>query len=351
MFMFDQFSDCTAVIISFSSSFCISAAQISAAKDKEFGQDGQGQGGYCVNNSDGEEELTFFSKNSTKEQSRSREWNERSRTDSCRSGSSKPKKASQRNLIMTQTLPSQVFSRKKPPNTARIAVFQLLKTKWSVHARNPMPIGRPKRRSGSSKPSLRRWRSKIKWRGRKIWTSSAKSIPTREPQKGPTSIYVAKIPVSKDLEARIPEVAGPKGPNLWRTTKFLNGEEDLIKVTAQVMGDIPDCKKYLEEPDVNLKAENILAFKETYGQLICKAINDRQNNTQSGLKTAYIERYDDKLPMPNPIQIVSVILREDLELPKKPKEPNAVDYVDISLFEANRTKYETRLAKYEERYA
>jgi hypothetical protein len=177
-----------------------------------------------------------------------------------------------------------------------------------------------------------------------------------DPNKRPTkkskqSNYVAKIHVSKDLEARIPEVAGPKGPNLWRTTKFLNGEEDLIKATAQIMGDIPDCKKYLEEPDVNLRAENILAFKETYGHLICKAINDGRNNTQSGLKMAYIERYDDKLPMPDPIQIVLVILREDLELPKKPKEPKHEDYEDPSLFETARTKYETRLAKYEERYA
>jgi hypothetical protein len=111
-----------------------------------------------------------------------------------------------------------------------------------------------------------------------------------DPDKRPTkrskqSIYaVAKIPVSKDLEARIPEVAGPKGLNLWHTTKFLNGEEDLIRATAQVMGDIPDCKKCLEEPDVNLRAEYILAFKETYGHLICKAINDGRNNTNQALK-------------------------------------------------------------------
>jgi hypothetical protein len=44
-------------------------------------------------------------------------------------------------------------------------------------------IGTPKRRSRSSKPSLRRWRSKMKCRRRKIRTSSAKSILTRDPQK------------------------------------------------------------------------------------------------------------------------------------------------------------------------
>jgi hypothetical protein len=38
-----------------SSSFCISAAPISAAQDEEFGQDGQGQGGYRVDYSDSEE--------------------------------------------------------------------------------------------------------------------------------------------------------------------------------------------------------------------------------------------------------------------------------------------------------
>jgi hypothetical protein len=86
---------------------------------------------------------------------------------------------------------------------------------------------------------------------------------------------------------------------------------------------IPDCKKYLEEPDVNLRAKNILAIKDTYGHLICKAINDGQNNIQSGLKTAYIEPYNEKLSMPNPIQIVLVFLCQDLDLPKKPKEPKA----------------------------
>jgi hypothetical protein len=54
--------------------------------------------------------------------------------------------------------------------------------------------------------------------------------------------------------------------------------------------------------------------------------------------------------MPNPIQIVLLILREDLELPKKPKEPKAGDYEDLSHFQAARTKYMTRLAEYEERY-
>jgi hypothetical protein len=149
-------------------------------------------------------------------------------------------------------------------------------------------------------------------------------IPTRDPQSK-HSTYVAKIPISKDLEAQILKVAGPKGPNLWRTTKFLNSEEEFIKAIVQFMCDIPDCKKYLEEPDVNVRSKNILAFKETYGQLICKAINDGQNTTQSGLKLAYIERCDEKLPMPDSLQIVSVIHRENLELPKKPKEPKAED--------------------------
>jgi hypothetical protein len=50
------------------------------------------------------------------------------------------------------------------------------------------------------------------------------------------------------------------------------------------------------------------------------------------------------------LQIVLVIHRKNLELPKKPKEPKAEDYEDFALFEEARTKYETRFAKYEKKY-
>jgi hypothetical protein len=57
------------------------------------------------------------------------------------------------------------------------------------------------------------------------------------------------------------------------------------------------------------------------------------------------------LPTPDPLQIVLVIHRKNLELTKKPKEPKAEDYEDVALFEEARTKYETRLAKNEKKYA
>ena len=173
----------------------------------------------------------------------------------------------------------------------------------------------------------------------------------RAAKKSKTTVYVAKIPINKDLEARVPVVAGQKGPSLWRTTKFLNGEDDLIRATAQVMRDIPDCKKYLEEPDAQMRAENIMAFKETYGQGICNAINSGRNNSQTGLKNAYIERYDSKKPLPDPLQLCDVVHRQNLTFPKEPEEPNPQDYEgdDQALKEAM-TKFETKKAKYQKRY-
>jgi hypothetical protein len=67
---------------------------------------------------------------------------------------------------------------------------------------------------------------------------------------------------------------------------------------------------------------------------------------------AYIERYDERKPMPDPIQLVLVIHCKNLELlPKKPKEPKAEDYEGNASFEEAKTKYEACLSKYEKKYA
>jgi hypothetical protein len=90
-----------------------------------------------------------------------------------------PRKQAKDPRITTQTLPSQVLSWKKPPNTARIAVFQLLKRKWSLQARNPMNIGGQKDDQGAPSPAGGDGEAKSSGGGGK----SGPAVPSRSRQE------------------------------------------------------------------------------------------------------------------------------------------------------------------------
>lgn len=150
-------------------------------------------------------------------------------------------------------------------------------------------------------------------------------------KQGNPKSFVFRVPLSKELAERIKHEAGPLGSNLWRTTKFISDKKQLHEATHRVMLDIPDCKKYLEGDD-DVVQENIKAFAETYGGFVCKGINDGRSNAQSGLKKAYLDRFDAKLPLPTPAQLLLVIKRKNMEMPA---EPPAFDedgeYEDLDL--------------------
>ena len=96
-----------------------------------------------------------------------------------------------------------------------------------------------------------------------------------KPKKGNVAgSYLVKIPLTQHLSDRIASLAGSKGPNLWRTTKFLSHERDLFLATKQIMTEISDCKRYLKGDDEDEINRYVESYKETYGNVICKAIND-----------------------------------------------------------------------------
>ena len=71
------------------------------------------------------------------------------------------------------------------------------------------------------------------------------------------------------------------------------------------------------------------------------------------MKNAYLDRYHGdasdpiKKKMPDPIELGDVILRKDLVLPKKPGDPPKRDqYLQQEEFDAEKTKYDAKVAKY-----
>jgi hypothetical protein len=165
-------------------------------------------------------------------------------------------------------------------------------------------------------------------------------------KSGKRGKYVAKIPMNKDLEKKIQTISGAQGPTLWRTTKFLNTDDDIYLATKTIMADLPECKKLLEGDPATVE-ENILAFKDTYQGAITTGINEQRNNTQTGLKNAYIERYDNQEDMPTPNDLLKVILRRDLAYPERPKEPTEADFPEKpDKYAQAKTIYEQKMQKY-----
>jgi hypothetical protein len=144
-------------------------------------------------------------------------------------------------------------------------------------------------------------------------TTSSHKKPGKSGKRGS---YVAKIPLNLKLEEKVTKISGAQRPTLWRTTKFLNIEDDIYSATKTVMAGLPECKHLLEGDKATVE-ENILAFKETYQGAITTGINESRNNTQTGMKNAYIDRYDLNKGenMPDPNQLLKVILRKDLAYP------------------------------------
>jgi hypothetical protein len=74
-----------------------------------------------------------------------------------------------------------------------------------------------------------------------------------------------------------------------------------------------------------------------------------QNNTQTGLKLAYIERYNLKegQDMPHQNDLLKVILHKDLAYPIKPQEPTEADFPEKpNKYAQAKTIYEQRMKKY-----
>lgn len=275
---FDQFCFTTVII-----SFLITLISLFLQAD-EFGEDGQLVGG-ATSESESDEEDTFLEKpRSSSQKPKSRDSRERSRSHSRSSSTSRRKKSrsqpqdydsdgSSRTGVLSEKATNHRQNRR-----IEASYDEMAKTRQSNKAQTAAEKQIARLQAQLAEKEKENQEQQLQLQAR----SNSSKKPLKR-MKGST--YVAKIPVNKDLEARILEYSGHKGPNLWRTTKFLNGEEDLLKATAQIMRDIPECRKFLEEEDVHVKADNIAAFRETYGHAICKGVNDGKITRKQALKT------------------------------------------------------------------
>ena len=142
------------------------------------------------------------------------------------------------------------------------------------------------------------------------------SAPKSKSRRGKKNGFGTNIPISTELQDRIRKVAGH---DLWRTCKFLASEEQLDEACEIVMGFIPELADLVsdENPD---KEQNVLGFSDNYGETICKVINTKRGEVQSGLKKAYEIRVAAGLSVPTPKELAQVIRRKGLEF--DPEDPN-----------------------------
>jgi hypothetical protein len=128
------------------------------------------------------------------------------------------------------------------------------------------------------------------------------------------------IPVNKDLKAGFYEVAKAE---LWRTTKFIADDEELMDATCLVAKKIPELKKHFATEDKYEQEEYARAFSDNCGSIVAKAINDNRSNAQGGLKKAYEKRVFDGKSIPTAKAMLDLALRKGLEFDEKDPQKNA----------------------------
>ena len=110
---------------------------------------------------------------------------------------------------------------------------------------------------------------------------------------------------------------------LFRCTKFLSSDKQLIKAAELVMSYCDDGKKILAEAaNADQRMQKIVDFALIYGLLITKAINSQRSTTQSQCKTAWQALRNEKgaAGAPTPKQLLKVVLRKGLTKEEEPDE-------------------------------
>ena len=148
---------------------------------------------------------------------------------------------------------------------------------------------------------------------------ATKSAQKSKKNRASSTGFGSQVPVSTELDERVAEVAGT---DLWRTCKFLADESQVDEACEMVMKLIPEVAD-LVDPENADKEVNIQAFNEHYGETICRTINVKRGDVQSGLKKAYQARAAANLSMPTPKELGQVIRRVDLEYDPEDPEKNA----------------------------
>ena len=131
--------------------------------------------------------------------------------------------------------------------------------------------------------------------------------------------YGVQVPISTELEERVIDVAGTE---LWRTCKFLADESQLLEACQFIMETLPETSDLVDDKNPE-KDLNIEAFSAHYGEKVCKTINTKRSDVQSGMKKAYEIRVSSGLSVPTPKQLGQVIRRVGLEYDPENPEKNA----------------------------
>ena len=143
------------------------------------------------------------------------------------------------------------------------------------------------------------------------------------PRAGGRGLSFGKMNPALMNDAIADRVTAVAGSQLFRCTKFLSSDKQLIQAVELVMSYCDDGKKILAEAaNKDQRMQKIEDFALIYGLLITKAINSQRSTTQSQCKTAWQALRNEKGPegAPTPKQLLKVVLRKGMTPEEEPDE-------------------------------
>ena len=170
---------------------------------------------------------------------------------------------------------------------------------------------------------------------------------------------LSKMPLNAEVKKEVKHQSGALGNKLWRTTKFINNEQQELDACAVVMKDVHGISDLLESEDPAKLEENISAFAATYGSEVCTAVNTARSNSQSNIKKAYLKRSLKGKQMPTPQELLSCVLRKkellcypsDEETPLKPCHSDYENGVEDPEYKTDLAKYDQDIGIHEQKVA
>lgn len=271
-----------------------------------FGQDGRRRELFSESESEEEESRTSFGSKSSKysrQQHRSDHQGSRhSRPQSGRYSDSEASSQRSRGVLTDQS--SQIRQNRRVDS----AHDAMAKTRASTKKKPSKEAAEAKIRELEAQLAAVQKENEVQ--KQQLSTSKAKD-------SGKKASVVGKLPINKDMMKRVKELGSHRG-EVFRTVKFLSSETSLHKACKVAMAFIPDVADMLQGTKEEVD-NNVAAFAATYGDLLCRQINNARNSVQTGMKKAYLERAKEGLPMPTPKQLATVVRRKDMVIPPKPK--------------------------------
>ena len=114
-----------------------------------------------------------------------------------------------------------------------------------------------------------------------------------------------------DPKLHLDEIVEFVKTEIWRETKFLGNDDELLRVCKEIIVTMPQFSAMVSKDQYEMD-ENIEAFFDIYGNEICKAINNKRSTVCGTIGKAYTKRFLEGKPMPTPAQIKNIVLRKGL---------------------------------------